>query len=257
MNPGAANQRLRDLLLQVQQGTVDVDRAMQALQPAADLGFAQVDHDRARRCGFPEVVYSPGKQPQDAALIAREILTRSERVLLTRATTAHHEAVQGLLADAVWHERARCITVDRAPLPRTGLVAIGAAGTSDLPVAEEAAVALELAGNAVERHYDVGVAGLHRLLDRLPAIRRANVAIAVAGMEGALASVLPGQLARPVIAVPTSVGYGACCGGLAALLGMMTGCAAGVGVVNIDNGFGAGYLASLINQLAAAGKSPP
>lgn len=256
MNPGAANQRLRELLLQVQSGALDVDRAMQALQPAADLGFAQVDHDRARRCGFPEVVYCPGKQPEDAAQIAREILTRAERVLLTRASPAHAEAVGTLVPDAVWHERARCITVDRAPLPRTGLVAIVAAGTSDLPVAEEAAIALEIAGNAIERHYDVGVAGLHRLLDRLPAIRRANVAIAVAGMEGALASVLTGQLSRPVIAVPTSVGYGASFGGLAALLGMMTGCAAGVGVVNIDNGFGAGYLASLVNQLAATGKSP-
>jgi len=247
-----AQARLRALLEQVRAGELDVDGALAALQPAAaatkDLGFANVDHDRARRCGFPEVVFCQGKQPAEAAAIAREILRQSDVVLLTRADQTHAAAVRAALPEAVFHERARCLTVERAARPRTGLVAVVAAGTADLPVAEEAAVTADIAGARVERHFDVGVAGLHRLLARLERIRAANVVIAVAGMEGALASVLAGQLSRPVIAVPTSVGYGASFGGLAALLAMLSACAAGVGVVNIDNGFGAGYLAALVNR---------
>jgi len=214
----------------------------------SELGFATVDHDRARRCGFPEVVFCQGKTPDDAATIAVEILTRADRVLLTRADAAHAKAVLARVPHARFHERARCITV--APSTHTasrGLVAVVAAGTADLPVADEAAVTLEIAGHRVERFTDVGVAGLHRLLAKVDAIRAANAIVAVAGMEGALPSVLAGLVDKPVIAVPTSVGYGASFGGLAALLAMLNSCAAGIAVVNIDNGFGAGYMAALIN----------
>lgn len=239
--------RLRRLLQQVQAGELAVEAALPLLAAAGDLSFAQVDHDRARRCGLPEVVFCPGKLPAEAAAIAVEVLQRQDRVLLTRADGAHVAAVRAALPDAVHHARARCLVVDRAPRPGQGLVAVVAAGTADLDVAEEAAVTLQLCGSRIERHYDVGVAGLHRLLDRLPAIRAARAVVAVAGMEGALPSVLAGQLDRPVVAVPTSVGYGAAFGGIAALLAMLNSCAAGVAVVNIDNGFGAGYLASQIN----------
>ena len=221
-------------------------------QPLED--FAVVDHDRAARCGFPEVVFCQGKQPAQVVAIALEILARAPRVLLTRAEAEHAEAVLEAVPGAVHHQRARCLTVDPQPLPRTGQVAVVCAGTADLPVAEEARVTLEILGCRTESFTDVGVAGLDRLLSRLPAIRAAHVVIAVAGMEGALPSVLAGQLDKPVIAVPTSVGYGVSLDGLAPLLTMMSSCAAGIGVVNIDNGFGAGYLAAQINRLAA---SPP
>ena len=217
--------------------------------------FATVDHDRAERCGFPEVVFCQGKEPAQAAAIATEILGKAPRVLLTRATPEHAEAVLDRWPDAVYHERARCLTYDPTPLPRQGRVAVIAAGTSDLPVAEEAVVTLGIQGAVVETHWDIGVAGLHRLMDRLPQIRRANVVIAVAGMDGALPSVAAGLLDRPVIAVPTSIGYGASFEGIGPLLNMLGSCAAGVGVVNIDNGFGAGYLAAQINRLAA--ETPP
>ena len=250
---------LRTLLAEVQRGTRSIDDAMRALQqptPAAaplakELGFATVDHDRKRRCGFPEVVFCQGKRPDDAAAIAAEILTRADRVLLTRATEAHADAVRARIPNAQWHERARCLTVAPADLPQRGRVAVVCAGTADLPVAEEAAVTLRIAGNRVEQFTDIGVAGLHRLLAKAPAIGAANVVVAVAGMEGALPSVLAGLIDRPLIAVPTSVGYGANFGGLSALLTMLNSCAAGVGVVNIDNGFGAGYLASLVNLRTA------
>ncbi|MBK8978894.1 MAG: nickel pincer cofactor biosynthesis protein LarB [Planctomycetes bacterium] len=209
---------------------------------------ATVDHDRARRCGFPEVVLCDGKHPADAAAIAVEILTRAPRVLLTRASAEHAAALRALRPDAVWHERARCLVVDPAPLPREGLVAVVAAGTADLPVADEALVTAATMGAATLAVRDVGVAGLHRLLARLPELRRARVAVAVAGMEGALPSVLAGLLDVPVIALPTSVGYGVGLGGLAALATMLASCAAGVTAVNIDNGFGAGYVAALINR---------
>jgi NCAIR mutase (PurE)-related protein len=253
---------LRRLLEQVRAGDRSVDEALAALQAggtaprARELGFATVDHDRARRCGFPEVVFCPGKRPADAAAIAVEILTRADRVLLTRAEPAHAEAVLAARPDAVWHRRARCVTVTPPDLPQHGLVAVASAGTSDLPVADEAAVTLRTFGNRVEQFTDVGVAGLHRLLAHIDRIRAANVVIACAGMEGALPSVLAGLLDRPLVAVPTSIGYGASFDGLAALLTMLNGCAAGVGVVNIDNGFGAGYLASLVN-LRIAGVMPP
>ena len=251
---------LRRLLLEVQRGERSIGDAVARLQaapaglafvPPKDLGFATVDHDRARRCGFPEVVFCQGKTPSDAAAIAAEILTRADRVLLTRADRDHAEAVRARLPQAHFHERARCITVAPADLPERGHVAVVSAGTADLPVAEEAAVTLRIGGNRVVGYRDVGVAGLHRVLGHLEAIRRANVVVVVAGMEGALPSVLAGLLHRPVVAVPTSVGYGASFGGLTALLGMLNSCAAGVAVVNIDNGFGAGYLASQINLQTA------
>jgi len=257
--PGPADPAaLRELLLAVQRGERSVDDALaqlrdRPLRPAAeDLGFAVVDHDRARRCGFPEVVFCQGKSPADAAAIAAAILARSDRVLLTRASPEHAAAVCARLPQAQWHERARCIAVHPAGQPQRGRVAVVCAGTADLPVADEAAVTLRTAGNRVEQFTDVGVAGLHRLIARLDPIARANVVVAVAGMEGALPSVLAGLIASPVIAVPTSVGYGASFGGLTALLAMLNSCAAGVAVVNIDNGFGAGYLASLVNLRSSA-----
>ena len=215
-----------------------------------NLGFARVDTDRRRRCGFPEVIFCQGKTPAEVAAIAGTILTHEPVVLATRATPEHFAAVTAALPEARYHERARCIVVERTPLPKSaGTVGVLCAGTSDLPVAEEAAVTLETFGQTVERITDVGVAGLHRLLavrERLDACR---VLIVVAGMEGALPSVVAGLVSVPVIAVPTSVGYGASFGGLAALLGMLNSCGSGVTVVNIDNGFGAAYAAAQINRL--------
>ncbi|MFO1053016.1 MAG: nickel pincer cofactor biosynthesis protein LarB [Planctomycetota bacterium] len=213
---------------------------------------ARIDHDRAQRCGFPEVVLCEGKTPADAAGIAREIALRAGRVLCTRAGPAHVEAIRVQLPAAVHHERARCVSFEATALPRCGRLAIVAAGTADLPVAEEAAVTASLLGCEVERHYDVGVAGLHRLLAVVPSIRRAQAVVAVAGMEGALPSVLAGLLDRPVVAVPTSTGYGVGQGGLAALATMLSSCAAGVVCVNIDNGFGAGYAAALMLRAGRA-----
>ena len=210
----------------------------------------EVDHDRARRCGFPEVVLCERKTPAQAAAIAVKILERAPRVLLTRAEPGHAEAVLREIPGAIWHEAARCITFDPQPLERRGLVAVVSGGTSDLPVVEEARVTLEILGARTESHIDVGVAGVHRLLARVDRLRSANVLVVVAGMEGALPSVVAGLVDRPVIAVPTSVGYGASFGGLAALLAMLNSCATGIGVVNIDNGFGAAYLAARINALA-------
>ena len=246
--PEMADERLRSLLQAVQRGELNVDQAMQSLRPTTDLNFAVVDHDRQERTGLPEVVFCQGKQPADAAAIAASIVERSQRVLLTRADPEHAQAVQELLPDAVHHERARCVTVDRLQAPRQGLVAVVAAGTADLPVAAEAAITADFAGCEVEQHIDIGVAGLHRLLARIPRIREATCTVAVAGMEGALPSVLAGLVDHPVIAVPTSIGYGAHMEGLAPLLAMMNSCAAGVAVVNIDNGFGGGYLAAQIGR---------
>jgi NCAIR mutase (PurE)-related protein len=244
------------LLRAVQGGKVSVARAMARLAPAGgaepDLGFAVPDHGRAERCGFPEVVYCPGKEPADAAAIATEIARRSGRLLMTRATEAVFAAVRGALPQARFEARARCITWRARPVRPTGLVAILAAGTADLPVAEEARVTAEMMAARVETHYDVGVAGLHRVLGRVPSIRKARALVVVAGMEGALASVVGGLVDRPVIGVPTSVGYGASFAGIAPLLTMLNACAAGVAVVNIDNGFGAGYLAAVINRAGPA-----
>lgn len=256
-------EQLRALLEEVVRGERSVDDALAALRvapaaasPDGELGFATVDHDRRARCGFPEVVFCPGKTPADTAAIATEILTRADRVLLTRAEQDHVEAVCSAIPDARHHARARCLTVTRSELPAQGEVAVVSAGTADLPVADEAAVTLEVAGNHVTRHTDVGVAGIHRLMARIEAIRRANAVVVVAGMEGALPSVVAGLVDKPVIAVPTSVGYGASFAGLSALLTMLNSCAAGIAVVNIDNGFGAGYLASQINRQTAQSTQP-
>ena len=229
----------------------EVVRAFQAA-PVADLGFAQVDLQRVARKGFPEVIYGAGKTPAQVVAIASKLVEREQPVLITRITPPHARALKKKFRRAVFHEAARCVTIESKPrLLRPGVIVVLCAGTSDLPVAEEAAVTAEIMGNRVERIYDVGVAGLHRLLRRLEEIRRANVIVAVAGMEGALPSVVAGLVSKPVIAVPTSVGYGANFGGLAALLGMLNSCGSGVTVVNIDNGFGAGYAASQINALVA------
>ena len=215
-----------------------------------DLGFARVDTDRRRRCGFPEVVFGGGKAPADLRAIARVILDRETVLLVSRATREQFDALTGDWPVARWHERARCITIEREPWVRVpGTVAVVCAGTSDLPVAEEAAVTLDVFGNTVARFNDVGVAGLHRLLAVRDALEACNVVIVVAGMEGALPSAGAGLVSKPVIAVPTSIGYGASFGGLAALLGMLNSCGSGVSVVNIDNGFGAAYAAAQINRL--------
>jgi hypothetical protein len=248
--------QLREILDQVKAGSLTPEaaqaRILQFLRhaPFEDLGFARVDHHRSIRQGFPEVVFGQGKTPSQIAAIAERIVAAGHNLLVTRTNTDAFAEVSRVLPEAVFHEVARAITLKGAETPRgTGTVAVAAAGTADLPVAEEAVVCLEMMGNGVERLYDVGVAGLHRLLavhDRLTAAR---VVIVIAGMEGALASVIGGLVDVPVIAVPTSVGYGASFGGLAALLAMLNSCATGVSVVNIDNGFGAAAIASAINHL--------
>jgi len=243
------------LLEQYRAGRLDRAAVLRAFQaaPVADLGFAQVDTHRALRKGFPEVIFGASKTPAQVIQIARRLWREERRVLITRVLPAHARALRRVFRQATHHQTARCVTLQREPLPkRAGTIAVLCAGTSDLPVAEEAAVTADVMGNRVERLYDVGVAGLHRLLGRLEIIQRANVIIAVAGMEGALPSVVAGLVSCPVIAVPTSVGYGASLGGLAALLGMLNSCGSGVTVVNIDNGFGAGYAASQVNALAQA-----
>jgi len=216
------------------------------------LGFATIDIEREKRCGFPEVIFCQGKTPQDTASIAKEILRHHKYLMATRADEKTYRAVKRVIRDAVYHKRARIITVDRRHKSecriKPGLIVVITGGTSDIPVAEEARITAEMMGNRVETLYDVGVAGIHRILDHSQLIRKANVIIVVAGMEGALASVVGGLVDKPVIGVPTSVGYGAHFQGLAPLLTMLNSCAAGVAVVNIDNGFGAGYMASLINK---------
>jgi NCAIR mutase (PurE)-related protein len=249
------NHDLRTTLEQVRVGELSVEEATRRLAPSADLGFANVDLGRQERCGFSEVIYCAGKTPEQVVAIAAEILERSPRILLTRADQTQADAVAAAIPDAVFHNSARCITVDPEPLPREGLVAIIAAGTSDLPVAEEASVTAQIMGCDVTTHWDVGVAGLHRLVERIEAVREARVIVAIAGMEGALASVVGGLVDRPVIAVPTSVGCGLHLEGIVPLLAMLNSCAAGVAVVNVDNGFGAGYFAALINRTNAP--NPP
>ncbi len=241
------------LLEKFRAGGVGRDQVLRAFQaaPLADLGFAQVDTHRALRKGFPEIIFGQGKTPSQVVSIAAKLVEREQRVLATRLGPEHARALRKRFKRAVHHEIARCVTIERKRLPkRPGTIAVICAGTSDLSVAEEAAVTAEIMGNRVERVTDVGVAGVHRLFNRLEMIQRANVVIVVAGMEGALPSVVGGLVDKPVIAVPTSVGYGASFGGIAALLAMLNSCASGVTVVNIDNGFGAGFAASQINALA-------
>jgi len=251
MNP----RDLDALLRAVRDGRTTPEAAAERLAtlPFEDLGgFARLDHHRALRRGFPEVVFGGGKSDEQVAAIAQSVAARGQNVLVTRTTREAHRAVAERVPGARFHEAARCITVAvAAPEPLAGRIAIVCAGTSDVPVAEEAAVTAESYGAAVDRIHDVGVAGLHRLMDKAAAIREADVVIVAAGMEGALPSVVGGLVEAPVIAVPTSVGYGASFQGLAALLAMLNTCASGVSVVNIDNGFGAGYMACVILRGAA------
>jgi NCAIR mutase (PurE)-related protein len=219
-------------------------------EPFVDLGFARVDTDRARRCGFPEVIFGAGKTPEEVVAIGRVLLEKNGVLLVSRASEAQHHALAASFPTTRWHARARCLTVELTPWPKCeGVVGVICAGTSDLPVADEAAVTLEIFGNPVDRIADVGVAGVHRLMAVRDRLEACTVLIVVAGMEGALPSAVAGLVSKPVIAVPTSVGYGASFGGLAALLGMLNSCGSGVTVVNIDNGFGAAYAAAQINRL--------
>ena len=218
-------------------------------QPFEDLGFAKIDHHRGVRQGFPEVVLGLGKTPDQVAAISAQIVARKSPLLVTRADEAAWKAVEAAVPGATYHPVARCITLPGEIARGTGTIVLCSAGTSDLPVAEEAAVTAELLGNTVDRIYDVGVAGIHRVLAQRDRLASARVVIVVAGMEGALPSVVAGMVGVPVIGVPTSIGYGASFGGVAALLGMLNSCANGVSVVNIDNGYGAGCIASMINHL--------
>lgn len=245
---------LRSLLEGLRQGEVSVEQAVERLkrlpyEPVAE--YARLDHHRPLRTGAPEVVLAQGKTPEQLVEIFRRLMERNPNVLATRVSAEIYAQVHADLPEATYHTAARLLYVERAPCTpkRTGILAL-TAGTADIPVAEEAAITAELMGNRVERVYDVGVAGLHRLLDRMEALQRARVLVVVAGMEGALPSVVSGLVSAPIIAVPTSVGYGASFQGLAALLAMLNSCANGVGVVNIDNGFGAGCLAARINRLS-------
>jgi NCAIR mutase (PurE)-related protein len=246
---------LRALLDAVREGRVETALAHKQLlgvmrdQPFEDLGFARVDHHRSIRQGFPEVILGIGKTPDQIATIASRIVERGHPLLVTRAEPAAWERVRAVIPEATYHELARAITVARDVPRGTGTIVVASAGTSDLPVAEEAAVTADLMGNDVDRIYDIGVAGIHRMLSARNRLSAARVIIVVAGMEGALPSVVAGMVDVPVIAVPTSIGYGASFGGIAALLGMLNSCANGVSVVNIDNGFGAGCIASMINHL--------
>ncbi len=253
--PPSAIDALRALFDAVRTGQLDPGEAARqgrevlARDAVEDLTFARVDHGRAIRQGFPEVVFGQGKTADQIARIARAIVERGHSLLVTRTDDAAFGEVAKVVPDAVFHRQARIIERRTAEPSGQGVVLVAAAGTSDIPVAEEAAVSAEVMGNTVDRLYDVGVAGLHRLLGERARLDAARVAIVIAGMEGALASVVGGLVRVPVIAVPTSVGYGASFGGLAALLAMLNSCAAGVSVVNIDNGFGAAAMASRINHL--------
>ena len=244
---------VRALLEDVQAGRIDVDAAVRKLRrlPYEDLGFAKVDHHRALRGGAPEAVFCPGKTPAQVVAIVRRLADHHANVLATRADQAVARAVAEAGLPHIYHGEARLLIVRPEPGGGVGLIVVAAAGTADLPVAEEAALVAEALGNRVDRVYDCGVAGIHRLLDHYDLLAEANVIVAVAGMEGALPSVISGLLDRPVIAVPTSIGYGASFGGIAALLAMLNSCAPGVSVVNIDNGYGAAHQASQINHLVA------
>ncbi|MEW5784167.1 MAG: nickel pincer cofactor biosynthesis protein LarB [Bacillota bacterium] len=248
--------KLAELLVHVRQGKLSVEQALERLRalPYEDLGFAKVDHHRSLRNGFPEVIYCPGKTVEQIVAITRRLADSGGTVLATRAEPAVFEAVRQVFPQAEYHAAARAVAIrgEYSPEP-VGSIGLVSAGTADQPVAEEAALTAELMGGRVERIYDVGVAGIHRLLDNREKLFRARVLVVVAGMEGALASVVGGLVSCPVIAVPTSIGYGAHFNGLAPLLTMLNSCATGVAVVNIDNGFGAGYMAALINRVGEGG----
>jgi hypothetical protein len=248
---------LRNLLAKTRDGEMSIDDAIAVLRrlPFEDLASARVDTHRALRCGFGEVIFAQGKTPAQVAEIFAKLAEASDNVLATRATPEHAQAVIAAVPRASYDATARAVVL-RGGGEGVGHVAVIAAGTSDMPVAEEARITAEVCGARVTTHYDVGVAGLHRLLAEMPALQQANAVVAIAGMEGALASVVGGLVAVPVIAVPTSVGYGASFGGVAALLTMLNSCASGVSVVNIDNGFAGGYNAALVNRLAVDAPAP-
>ncbi len=248
---------IRKLLEGVRSGRIGVDEALSALRrlPYEDLGFAKIDRHRFLRKGFPEVVLCQGKTLEQIETIVKSMLEDEVPILLTKADALVYKTVRKVAPDAQFHQQARIVSIRRGESPRpVGLVLVLTGGTSDIPVAEEAAVTAEFMGSQVRRHYDVGVAGLHRLLDRLAEIHSANAIVVVAGMDGALASVVGGLTQKPVIAVPTSQGYSSF-EGLSALLAMLNSCAPGVAVVNVDNGFGAGYLAHMINSAIEEAKS--
>jgi NCAIR mutase (PurE)-related protein len=242
---------LEQVLKQVQKGELAVDQAALIISGSgeADLGFAKVDTDRPRRRGMPEAIFCPGKTNEQIIKVMAELRKREQDVLATRVTPEQYAAIRKAHPAAVYHEAARIVTIDSLPRPEpVGLIAVVCAGTCDMPVAEEAAVTAERMGARVERVYDVGVAGLHRLLRHLPLLKSARAVIVVAGMEGALPSVAGGMIDKPIIAVPTSIGYGTGMQGLAALLAMLNSCVPGIAVVNVDNGFGAGVAAAMINR---------
>jgi len=241
----------REVLEQVKAGGISVEEAEKFFrqQPFEEMGYAKLDTHREVRSGFPEVVYCSGKPDEYLVNIFKKLLEKNGEVLGTRAEKEQYELVKRALPQAVYDEVSRILKIEKPDKERKGKIAVCTAGTADIPVAEEAAQTAEFFGSCVERVYDVGVSGLHRLLSRLDVIQEANCVVAVAGMEGALASVLGGLVSRPVIAVPTSVGYGASMHGLSALLTMINSCANGIAVVNIDNGYGAGYIATQINRL--------
>ncbi|KIX12143.1 nickel pincer cofactor biosynthesis protein LarB [Dethiosulfatarculus sandiegensis] len=243
---------LEELLTQVQKGGLSVEEATLALKklPFEDLGYAKIDNHRSLRNGVPEVIYCEGKSPEHIRGIVPRLAEHSANVLATRASEEVYQVIKEVYPACRYNKSARIVLVNPQPVVKKGSIVVAAAGTSDIPVAEEAAATAEVIGNNVKRIYDVGVAGIHRLLEYCEDLYTANVVVAVAGMEGALASVVGGLVSCPVIAVPTSIGYGTSFGGVAALLSMLNSCASGLSVVNIDNGFGAGYQASLINQLA-------
>jgi pyridinium-3,5-biscarboxylic acid mononucleotide synthase len=247
MNPD----RLVAMLQRVQAGEISVPHAIRQLRilPFEDLGFASVDHHRSLRQGFPEVIFCEGKTPAQITAIARRLLKSGGPFLATRTSQEVAKILKRLSRKAVYHELARIVSVSDPKRISKGLIVLVTAGTSDIPVAEEARVTAEIMGSRVQTLYDVGVAGIHRLLDRQESLHRARVLIVVAGMDGVLPSVVGGLVDRPIVAVPTSQGYGANFGGLAPLLTMLNACSAGIGVVNIDNGFGAGCLAHRINML--------
>ena len=250
----AGDERLRQLLSRVRLGEVSPDEALEQLRflPYENLGFARVDHHRGLRQGLPEVVYGQGKTVEQVTAIVERLAAHADKVLVTRVDKECYAAVKVVLPEAEYHPVAGAITLTPGVSDemRTGIMLV-TGGTADLPVAEEAVVTAQLMGHVVSKAYDVGVAGIHRLLDVLPELRAANVIVAVAGMDGALPSVVSGLVEAPVVAVPTSIGYGASFAGIAPLLSMLNSCAPGVAVVNIDNGFGAGYLAALINEMAS------
>ena len=246
---------IRDILRQVEAGELTAEAALESLGRTGEvnLGFARVDTDRLHRRGLPEVIFSSYKTPEQVAQIAQALVQAGQNVFATRAARDQYEAVKALLPDAVYHPLARAITVDvTPPAEPTGLVAVLTAGTTDIPVGEEAALTAERMGARVERIFDVGVAGLHRLLRHVERLRQARALVVVAGMEGALPSVVGGLVSRPIIAVPTSIGYGANLQGLSTLLAKLNTCVPGVTVVNIDNGFGAGVAAAMINRTGEA-----